>query len=55
MPKEKEFDVRIVDHGDGTFSVSQAFKRNMDGTGFVPIGTGVIVNILRKHFQNEVE
>lgn len=51
----KEYDVRIVDHGDGTFSVMSAFLRNTGATGLVPIGNSVIVNLLRKHFSNEAE
>ena len=51
----KEYDVRIVDHGDGTFSVASAFLRNTDAAGLVPVSKTAVINLLRAHFENEAE
>lgn len=48
----KEYDVRIAAHEDGTFSIVSAFSRDK---GLTPVGTKVIANILRKHYESEFD
>lgn len=51
----KEYEVRIADHEDGTFSIISAFSRNSGADGLVPVGNSSIVSLLRRHFKNEDE
>jgi len=46
----KEYDVRIVAHEDGTFSIASAFSRDKG----VHVGNAVIARVLRKHYENEL-
>lgn len=48
----KEYDVRICDHGDGTFSIVSVFERNENGMGFVPRGKGFILRLFERYYKS---
>ena len=51
---DRTYDVRLVAHADGTFSILQALRRNNIDNSFVPVGNKVVENVLRKHYENEL-